>query len=169
MRRCLRSSSLKSCNLSGNLTDSHVRSIFSPNCPCLRSPAREKSGCKSPRGPRLFSLVLMAKPRPTGSRYHLLNSPDRFSQIDSVRQVLFSAATRIILQITISASPDLFAYEFGTYGIQNWNLDWIVDAHLQLLSFCGWLGFDKWIESAKITRSSFRGWRRVGRKDLRLD
>jgi hypothetical protein len=72
-------------------------------------------------------------------------------------------------RIPILCSSNVLSCESGMYGTQNWDPNWIVDARLQLLSLCGSVSPGKWIESAKITRLSFGGWRRVGRKYLGLD
>jgi hypothetical protein len=116
-----------------------------------------------------FHSHLCRNPALMRPRYHFANDGDPSSEIISVRQVSSLCNKTWILRMTISCSSNFLSGLLGTKRTQNWDLDWILDARLQLLSLCGSTISGKWIESTKITRSSFGGWPRVERKYLGLD
>jgi hypothetical protein len=117
----------------------------------------------------------------TGDRYfhsHLWRNPARDTTSRTLGtpppelfwgdKFLLFVAKRRILRITISCASNFLSCSLGRCGTHNWDFDQTLDARLRLLSLCGSISSAKWIESAKIMRSSFGGWRRVGRKYLGL-
>jgi hypothetical protein len=99
----------------------------------------------------------------------LLNYGDQSSKIVSVREAsLLCNETRNFAKSNLACIKFLILLigHVLNAGLKSRLGRWCAPSIAPVLRFTL---FGKWIESAKITRSSFGGWRKVGRKYLGLD